>query len=362
LQTANLGVLLNFPVSRGTPQIWRYGVRPQGLIVRAYDLYRRRPPSDLREAIAYDDKDGVLVVDKGGLSGDVYDVDLKGGDYTVEAQSAEYGEEQHERNFQLLSESAGRLGSRLIPVVPGSIIPEYARFVEVLERKHLSGKQFEIVALDAIRYAYKGAGALGAHYYEDVATFTAKAKEALGDRTLLVAGLSPASMIVASHAGAGLLSSLSWVSAANYGRLLLSTAEQFVPADLDKAAIKQKLARCACPICKMDSRRTKSLIEYLDLKPAMAEERFRIYAEDGPRGFRARCIHNSWALVEMIETINKVTALSEGRPTASSFMAMGLHLPEPVMSGLRTVDRIRALGLRARSAQQFALSQSSARS
>ena len=186
LQTANLGVLLNFPVSRGTPQIWRYGVRPQGLIVRAYDLYRRRP-----------------------------------------------------------------------------------RFVEVLERKHLSGKQFEIVALDAIRYAYKGAGALGAHYYEDVATFTAKAKEALGDRTLLVAGLSPASMIVASHAGAGLLSSLCWVSAANYGRLLLSTAEQFVPADLDKAAIKQRLARCACPICKMDSRRTKSLIEYLDLKPSI---------------------------------------------------------------------------------------------
>jgi hypothetical protein len=345
------GVLLSFPLARGTPEIWRFGTTPRGLIIRAYDFYRRRVPSDLRKTTGYHDEKGILVFDKGGLSGNIHDVDVEGADYVVEAQSAEdFGEEQHERNFQLLSEAAGKLGSKLIPVVPGSgeqMISEYARFLEVLEDKHLNGRRFEIVALDPIRYAYKGAGALGTRHYEDIATITSTAKAILGkDRTLLVGGLSPASMIVTCHAGAGLLGTLSWLSAATYGRLLLSTGEQFVPADLDEATIKQKLAKCACPICRIEPRHAKSLAEYLELKPSMGEERFSIYTETSTPGFRARCIHNAYAIVQMVERANKVIALSEGNPTASSFVAIGFHLPEPVMRGLRTVDRIRASRMR----------------
>jgi len=345
------GVLLSFPLARGTPEIWRFGIAPRGLIIRAYDFYRRRVPRHLRETTGYDDVKGILVFDKGGLSGNIHDVDVAGADYIVEAQSAEdFGEEQHERNFQLLSEAARKFGSKLIPVVPGSgeqMISEYARFLEVLEEKQLNGKRFEIVALDLIRYAYKGAGALGARHYEDIATITSTANMILGqDRTLLVGGLSPASMIIACHAGAGLLATLSWLSAASYGRILLSTGEQFVPADLDEATIKQKLAKCACSICRMEPGHTRSLAEYLELELGTAEERFSIYTEKSTRGFRARCIHNAYAVVEMVEKANKVIALSGGRPTASSFMAMGFHLPEPVLSGLRVVDRIRASGIR----------------
>jgi len=343
------GVLLNFPLARATPEVWRYGVKPKGLTVRAYDLYRRRVPSHLRRALSYDDQSGILLLDKGGLSGDVYDVDVMlGVDYVAEAQSSEYGEEQHEANFLLLSEAAKRLGSRLVPVVPTvseRIIAEYARLLELLEKEHLELGRFEIVALDIVRYVWKGPGALGARHYEDLAAAAATARRTLGpDRILLVAGLSPASMIVACHGGVDLLATFSWVSAAQYGRLILSTAEQLVPANLSRTALREKLANCSCPVCKIGPR--DALLEYLELRTGTVEECLSTYAEKSARGFRARCIHNAHALVEMVETIRKAKVLGRGKLSASSFLTMGFHLPGHVMAGLQTVDRIRASGAR----------------
>jgi hypothetical protein len=342
------GILLNFPLARSTPEVWQFGVRPRGLIIRAYDLYRRQAPADdLRIAIGYDDPAGILILDKGGLSGDIYDIDLAGAQYTVEAQGADdFGEQQHERNFHLLSDAAARLGPRLVPVVPAiseRMIGEYARFLQVLGEKYLDSKSFDCVALDVVRYATKGSGALGRQHYEDLAAMTAAGRRLLGsDCRLLVAGLSPGSMLVASHAGADLLGALAWVSSANYGRLLLSTSEQFLPADLEKKLLKEKLASCSCPVCDIESEYAKPVLEYLELKPRPSNERFLIYKQRSPAGFRARCIHNAHALIEMVDKVRKTIALNEGKPTASSFISMGFHLPGPVLAGLRVVDRLRS--------------------
>jgi hypothetical protein len=61
----------------------------------------------------------------------------------------------------------------------------------------------------------------------------------------------------------------------------------------------------------------KSVSEYLEFKRRPSEEDFSIYKQRSSAGFRARCIHNAHALIEMVDKVSKTIPLSEGKPTAS---------------------------------------------
>jgi queuine/archaeosine tRNA-ribosyltransferase len=198
------------------------------------------------------------------------------------------------------------------------------------------------VALDLVGYAPRGSGALSSKYYEHLATMAVEARSLLGYRTILVNGLSPASMIVMAHAGINLTGTLSWVSSANYGRLILETGEQIVPAKLQSKQLSEALAKCACPVCKTDARTRDEIARYLNLKSE--EMKPSVYPENSPRGIRVRCVHNAYALIKMMENINEYESQHHYEDIrATSYVALGLHLTRPVMAGLITIDHLRRL-------------------
>jgi hypothetical protein len=106
-----------------------------------------------------------------------------------------------------------------------------------------------------------------------------------------------------------------------------NTQDIHSPADLEKKPLKEKLASCSCPVCDIESEYPKPVSEYLEFQRRHSEEDFSIYKQRSSAGLRARCIQNAHALIEMVDKVSKTIALSEGKPTASSFIYMGFHLP-----------------------------------